>query len=234
MANVNNKKASDNRKESVKGVTPSGEALFAKLIVPDTKFDPDGIYSLKFKLPDGPDADALINKINTVTDAAFQEAVDKAPNPAAAKKIKRADPSYSRELDNQTGEETGNWLFNFKMKASGVSKRTGRPWERKPAIFDAHGKPITSFKDNADIWNGSVIRVAYELRPFYSPSFGAGCSQVLEAVQVLKLVSGTAKSADAFGFDVEEGFTVDETSTPFDTPAEDETPVSDVNGDVDF
>ena len=89
MANVNNNtKASDNRKESVKGVTPAGEALFAKLIVPDTKFDPDGIYSLKLRLPDGEEADALIRRIDDVAEASYQEAVSKAPNPAAAKKIK--------------------------------------------------------------------------------------------------------------------------------------------------
>lgn len=237
MANVNNTNRNsnkcDNRKESVKGVTPIGEALFPKLIVPDTKFDPDGTYSLKFRLPDGPEADALISKIDSVAEASHQEAIENAPNPAAARKIKKAEPSYSREYDPQTGEDTGNWLFNFKMKASGVSKRTGRPWERKPAIFDAQRKPISGLKENGEIWNGTQLRVAYELRPFYSPSFGAGCSQILEAVQILKLVSGTVRTADDYGFSVEEGYSQEE-STPFDVPAEEELPKSDVNGDADF
>jgi len=63
------------------------------------------------------------------------------------------------------------------------------------------------------------VKVAFELRPFYVASFGAGCSQVLEAVQVLKLVSGNARSADDFGFTSEDGgFTAQDTqdSTPFD------------------
>ena len=115
------------------------------------------------------------------------------------------------------------------MTASGVSKKTGRPWQRKPAIFDSQGTPITSFKENNDIWNGTVLKVAYELRPFYSPSFGAGCSQVLNAVQIIKLVAGSSRNAEDFGFAAEDGYSVME-DTPFDA----ESPKSDVNGDVDF
>lgn len=234
MAGTTTKK-SDNRTSGIKGVTPAGEAVYPKLIVPDTKFDPDGTYSIKLRLPDGQEADSLIAKIDAVREQAYQDAVADAPNPVAAKRVKRAEPSYSRELDNQTGEETGNWLFNFKMKASGTSKRTGKFWTRKPGLFDAQGTPITKFSSNDDIWSGSLVKIAYELRPYNSPSFGAGCTQALEAVQVLKLVKGNARSADDFGFGVEEGYAVAE-GTPFDgdTPFDVEAPKSDENGDVDF
>ena len=221
-------KKSDTRSSSsgrnnsgVSGVTPAGEAVFPKIVVPETKFDADGTYSLKLRLPDGPEADTLIAKIDEVRELAHQMAVNDAPNAAAAKKIKMADPSYGRELDRETGEETGNWLFNFKMKASGVSKKTGKPWSRKPALFDAKGQPIIGMTKNEEIWTGSVVKIAYELRPFYSPSFGAGCSQNLQAVQVIELVSGEGRSAENFGFGEEDGsFFASATpdTAPFDMP----------------
>lgn len=212
---------SSSNNTGVSGVTPAGEAVFPKIVVPETKFDADGTYSLKLRLPDGPEADTLIAKIDEVRELAHQMAVNDAPNAAAAKKIKMADPSYGRELDRETGEETGNWLFNFKMKASGVSKKTGKPWSRKPALFDAKGQPIIGMTKNEEIWTGSVVKIAYELRPFYSPSFGAGCSQNLQAVQVIELVSGEGRSAEDFGFGEEDGsFFASATpdTTPFDMP----------------
>lgn len=220
--NTSNTNKSDTR-TSVTGVTAAGEAVFPKLVQPDTKFDPDGTYSLKLRLPDGPDADALIAKIDAVREEAHASAVADAPNAAVAKKIKMADPSYGRELDRETGEETGNWLFNFKMKASGVSKKTGKPWSRKPALFDAKGQPITTLTKNDDVWTGSIVKVAFELRPFYSPSFGAGCSQNLQAIQIIELVSGEGKSAEDFGFGEEDGsfFVESPDSTPFDAAVKD-------------
>lgn len=220
MSTKNTTKKSDTR-TSVTGVTAAGEAVFPRLVLPDTKFDPDGTYSLKLRLPDGHDANALIAKIDTVREQAHELAVEDAPNAAAAKKIKMADPSYGRELDRETGEETGNWLFNFKMKASGVSKKTGKAWSRKPALFDAKGQPITTLTKNEDVWTGSVVKVAYELRPFYSPSFGAGCSQNLQAIQIIELISGEGKSAEDYGFGEEDGsfFVESPDATPFDAAA---------------
>ena len=226
-----------NNNVGVSGVTPAGEAVFPKIVAPDMKFDVDGMYSLKLRLPDGPDADKLIAKIDEVRELAHQMAVDDAPNAAAAKKIKMADPSYARELDRETGEETGNWLFNFKMKASGVSKKTGKSWSRKPALFDAKGQPIVGMTKNEEIWTGSIVKVAYELRPFYSPSFGAGCSQNLQAVQVIELVSGEGKSAEDFGFGEEDGSFFASTTpdtTPFDMPSSPEKDGREGKADGDF
>lgn len=221
--NNSNNKNSDNRNNTkgITGVTPAGEAVFPKVIKPDTKFDPDGAYSLKLRIPDGPEADELIALIDSVREAAFEEAVENAPNAVAKKKVKMADPSYSRDLDRETGEDTGNWLFNFKMKASGVSKKTGKAWTRKPALFDSKGTPITNLTKNTDIWSGSVVKVAFELRPFYSPSFGAGCSHNLLAIQIIELVSGEGKTAEDFGFSEEEGgfATSAPDATLFDSPA---------------
>ncbi len=217
--NDNNIKGNNRQDKSVHGTTPIGVAVYPNLVVPNTRFEDNGTYSLKLRLPDGPEADKLIAKIDEVQEQAFIDAVADAPNAVAKKKIKKSEPSYTRDLDRDTGEDTGHWLFNFKMKASGVSKKTGKRWTRKPALFDAKGVPITNLTKNEDIWTGSVVRVAYELRPYYSPSWGALCSQSLQAVQIIELVSGEGKSAGDFGFGEEDGsFSAESATTSFDAP----------------
>ena len=232
--NSRNGSSGDNRQDnkSVKGTTPAGEAVFPRLVEPSTKFDDDGVYSLKLRIKDSPEADKLIAQIEAVQEQAFNAAIEAALNPVAKKKIKRAEPSYTRDLDRDTGEDTGHWLFNFKMKASGVSKKTGKAWTRKPALFDSKGKPITHFTKNEELWSGSIVKVAFELRPFVSPSFGAGCSQTLQAVQVIECVSGDGKTAQAYGFDEEEdGFSTP--TAPVYQPFDGRSNVSGKDGDDD-
>lgn len=105
----------------------------------------------------------------------------------------------------ENDEPTGEYEFNFKMKASGVSKKTGKPWTRKPAVFNAKGKPMSD-EEKAKVGGGSVVKVAYEITPFYTAALGAGVSLRLEAVQVLELKSFQARDASAFGFGEEEGY----------------------------
>lgn len=202
----------------VKGVTAAGEVLYPRLTEPDTKFNPEGMYSVKLRLPSDDSATQdLIDLIESIIDEAYRQAEEEAKTPQAKARIKRASPSYEEELDNNTGEPSGYITFNFKMKASGVSKQ-GRPWVRKPVIFDAKGNPLTD--PALSIWGGSILKVAFELTPFNVPALGVGCSQKLTAVQVIELRSGYDNTADSYGFGVEEGFTMaagaqTEEDTPF-------------------
>lgn len=186
-------------------IAPAGVALYPKFNEPDTKFKAEGQYSVKLRLS-AEDAQELIDEIDSLADEAFETALSEAKNEREKKKIKRADPAYSAEED-EDGKETGNFLFNFKMTASGVSKKTGKEWTRTCPVFDAKRKPIDL--KNILIGSGSVVKVAYVLSPF-STAIGVGVSLRLEAVQVLELREWGNRDASAFGFGDEEGFEAEE------------------------
>lgn len=65
-------------------------------------------------------------------------------------------PVFTEETD-ENGDDTGRVLVKFKMKASGVGKRTGKKFTMRPDIFDARGKKI----DNPpQIGGGSELKVS--------------------------------------------------------------------------
>lgn len=192
----------------IKGITPAGIAVYPRLNEPDTKFDPNGTYSVRLKLTDE-EAAPLIDIIDKLIDEAFEEAVEEAKTPAAKKKIKRADVPYKAEEDDQ-GEPTGYTLFNFKRKASGVTKE-GKAWAYTCPVFDAKLKPVDLTK--VQIGGGSTIVVSYSAVPFNVPALGVGASLRLEAVQLLDLKEWGAKDASSFGFGVSDGFEAEEVST---------------------
>lgn len=189
-------------------ITPAGTALYPKLGEPDTKFKAEGTYSVKLRL-NGADADELIAICDAATEEAYTDAIAEAKNERDKKKIKRADPSYTPEED-EDGNETGCMLFNFKMVASGISKKDNKPWTRVCPVFDAKRKPIDPKK--IKIGSGSIVKVAYDAMPFYTAALGAGCSLRLEAVQVLELHEWGNKDAASFGFGEEDGYDTVETT----------------------
>lgn len=194
----------------IKGNTPKGVASWPRLHEPDTKFKDEGEYSIKLRLS-GSAAAELVAVLEAAADESYEaakkqiaEAKAKEKNPKRRAEIKeRADVPYKELYEND--EPTGEYEFNFKMKASGVSKKTGKPWTRKPAVFNAKGKPMSD-EEKAKVGGGSVVKVAYEITPFYTAALGAGVSLRLEAVQVLELKSFQARDASAFGFGEEEGY----------------------------
>ena len=182
--------------------TPKGVAIFPYLNKPDTKWKPEGEFKTKQRIPTE-DAEKLIEIIEAAQAEAEAEAKVKAKAKNKLKSVKAADLPYSAELDDNE-EETGNTLFNFKSTASGVSKKTGKEWSRKLAIFDAKGKPLKK-----DIYGGSTLIVAFTAEPWVNPKFEYGVKLQMEAVQVIDLVStggGAIRSASAFGFGEEEGY----------------------------
>lgn len=174
--------------------TPKGTAYWAKLFRPDTKFDADGVYSVKLRLPS-----AAAEKVTDYISTMMGESVEKAKkeNPTKKGSIKPANPPYVDVYDAD-GNETGEVEFNFKQKA--VIKTRRGTMEKKPAVFDAKGKPIT---DDVDVGNGSTIKVAYEAIPYYTSMAGAGVSLRLTAVQLIDLKSG---GLGGFSFEAEEGY----------------------------
>ena len=212
--------------------SPAGKALYPKLQVPDTKFKPEGEYSVKLLLSEA-EAARILEQCEAAQEEAFQKKFEeeqaKKPKMKAEKiaaEIKRAPLPVKPHTDPETGDETGEWTAFFKTKASGVSKK-GEKWERKFALFDAKAQGISG--KLAPIWSGSVLKVSYSVDPFCT-AIGAGCTLRIQAVQILQLKSGGARDAGEYGFGAEDdGYSYspaddaydDTADAPFDADAAD-------------
>ena len=189
---------STTKKNRVYYTSPRGVAKYITVTKPDTKFKAEGEYRVTLLLPkDSPKAHQLVAQIDQAMEASLLEA--QAAN--KGKKLKLANTPYKDDVDKE-GNETGNIAFAFKAKASGARK-DGTIWNFKPTLYDAKGQRITK---DLSIWGGTEVKIGYEIRPYFTQMVGAGITLTLQAVQILKLVSGGARDASAFGFQAEEGF----------------------------
>lgn len=187
-------------------VTPKGTAIFPRLNSPDTKFKAEGVYEVKLAFdPDTPGLDELRRRARAIVDAEYQRVVEKLTSdgkPGLAKKITKSDP-FKAEEDPQTGEATGRVFIKARMNASGISKKTGKPWTRRPDIFDARGNRLAR---PPLIGGGTELKLAVELAPYYAAADKVvGCSFRLEAAQIIRLVSFGERDAGGYGFGAEEG-----------------------------
>jgi len=184
-------------------VTPKAEALWPRLNEPDTKFNPEGDYSvaLVFERNDK-DFKKLSATLKQARDARFAEWARE--NPKLARKAKPA-PVFAKDVD-EDGNDTGRILVRFKMRAGGTSKRTGKTFTMKPDIFDAQGVKLD---EPPGIGNGSILKVAYSLGAGgYVPAAGKFyLSPQLNAVQIIELVEFGKRDAESYGFAAEEGYT---------------------------
>ena len=190
--------------DNIKCVTEVGKAIYPHLNKPDTRFQKEGVYKVTLELSPV-NAKNLLKHIDDGIKLATKD----------SKSNKTAQLPYKTD-------ENGNMQFNFKCKASGVSK-TGQNWEQKPKVFDSKGTPIS--KDIL-VWGGTTMKVAYEIIPYSNNMLGSGVSLRLKAVQVHELVSGGGASADSYGFKEEANGYVAETVDSF--------PEAEVNGQEDF
>lgn len=191
-------------------ITPRGVAVFCMVNQPSVKFKKEGEYTIKLAFT-AEEAQPLIELLKPLLTEAVEEQ-KKTLKPAAKKTLKIAEP-WSVELDEETGDETGRLLFNFKMLAKVTSKKTGDIIELKPDLFDSRGNRIKP--GSVKIGSGSECKVAFTTRGYYMASDNkAGLTLDLQAVQVLRLVEWTGgMSAEAYGFEEEEGFDSSEFST---------------------
>ena len=187
-----------------------GNALWAKLFEPDTKFDANGVYSISLVLPEV-DASEMCEYLDGLVEAKFDDEVKAKP---ALKNQLSKNPPYSPVYDRETGDATGEIEFKFKLKAK-VNTRDGRTFEQKVAVVDAKRTPM---KDEIAVGNGSDVKVAFEPMPYMvAGTKMVGVSLRLKAVQVINLVEYGSPATSVF--DEEDGF-VAEASTPSNTVAE--------------
>lgn len=193
--------------------TKAGEALWVNAFVPDTKFDENGVYNMKFRLS-GEDAMELQETVDKHHSNSKARAKEENPK----KKIKEASLPYTEVFD-EDGNETGELEFTFKQKAVITTKKG--PMDKSVAVFDAKGNPITK---PIGIGNGSEVIVAYEPYLYHVGSMGAGVTLRFKGLQILKLVAPPSKDgegASSFGFQKqEEGYESNKESS--DDHSEDE------------
>lgn len=194
----------------------AGTFMYPHLTEPDTKYKKEGEYNLKLRLS-ASDSAALKAMVKDEYISAIKSATERFNAMPVSKRkgrdLKRA--QLGTKVYDDNGNETGEVDFTFKMIASGV--KNGKTWNRKPAIFDAKCKPVG---DNVQIWGGTTGKVNFIVMPYYQEaSCEAGIALKLEAVQIIKLNSGSTQAAVPSGFTVvDDGFDTDEYVS--DTPAQ--------------
>ena len=186
-----------------------GSALWAKVQEPDTKFDPDGTYSISVLVPET-EAQEMCEYLDDIVDKAYAEEIKNSPKKKAALSTRKG---YDYNYD-QEGNQTDLIEFKIKLKAK-VNRQDGTSFSQKPIVVDAKRQPL-----NPDIavGNGSDVKVAFEPRPYVMNSTKqVGVSLRMKGVQVINLVEyGNSVSTM---FDEEEGYVVESApiaSTPFD------------------
>jgi len=170
--------------------TPRGRTSWLKLWTPDTKFNVDGEYGGKL-IMDNSDATELMEMLDAAHTLAVDAAVEETGK--ARNKIRVTDPY---EVDQETGDVT----IKLKLKAK-VTTKDGKTFDQKPAVFDAKRQPIAK---EIPLWNGSLVRISFQIIPYYTALAGAGLSLRLRNAQVIEALAGGGDSASMF--DDEDGY----------------------------
>ena len=163
-------------------ISELGEAIYPHLNKPDVKFNENGEYKVTLKIPE-----AKAKGMIATYEEAIQNSISEAEQQLKGKKVKLAPKPYT--------VENGFALFKYKMKATGINRKTKEPFSQRPALFDAKKNPLNP--SSCNIWGGSKMKIAYVLRSYYSPALGAGVTAQLKAVQIIELVEGN-KQMDLF------------------------------------
>lgn len=217
--------------------SPKGAASYPWLNRPDTKFNPAGTYTTRLIIPAleaqefASFLDEQFAEATTVaTQEAYKVALVKTPNLPFAKfqeKVKLNDKPYKYVTDD-TGEETGDIIVNFKSNASFVDKKTGKVVPLPIRLFDSTGAATKVI-----IGGGSTIKLAFQVVP-YAMAQGMGISLRIQAVQVLSVNTFGGSTGDSFGFGKEEGFKNNEDNEFTEEAEEDEEVTEPSDEDPDF
>ena len=189
--------------------TPKGLAQWVKVFTADTKYNAEGVFSMKLRIGEA-DAENLCMQLDSLTDAIYAKSLKE--NPKLKTKLTKRTP-YEQVLDDE-GNETGVVEFTLKTKAV-ITAKDGATFANKVAVFDAKAKPIT---EEIKIGNDSVMKASFEPISYMMQSTKeASVSLRLKSVQVIDLISFGAANP----FEEEEGYKFEESSKP-ETTAEEE------------
>ena len=174
-----------------------GSAQWAKVLEPDTKWNPLGDYSINLQMSQANSAE-MCERLEQIVQEEFNKAIKEKP---PLKNTLTTQAVVNTVYDKETGDDTGKVEFKFKLKAKG-QRKDGSYYEQQPAVIDAKKQPLP--KDML-IGNGSRVKVAFEPIPYIMQSTKkVGVSLRLKAVQVIDLVEYGNSATSVF--DEEDGF----------------------------
>jgi hypothetical protein len=223
-------------------MSPKGKFRYPKLNEMDwgtekhKKKDPEYNVQLVLKA-DSPEAKKLIKDLEPFYEEAKAKGAEgfKALSVKTRKELEKDGVKgpkiaslYETIYDKETEEPTGEIAFRFKMKAKGVSKKTGKPYEKTPVIFDAKGNRMVKLPT---IWGGTVGKVKFEPYPYYADGQNTcGLSLFFVGIQIIELVTAGGASAESMGFEEEEGYEYSEADAAPVKDFSDETADDDTGG----
>ena len=175
-----------------KGKTPKGMAMYPYLKNPETYEGNEIGYTIQL----------ILSEKDTKS---FIAILEKELSVAQAETFKGKKWARTPHLSYRENSD-GDIVFKFKTKHV-IKTKAGDEIKRTVPIFDSKGKPI-----DVSIGNGSIVRLAYTIIPYHKSSTNNGLTLYLDAVQVINLVEyqGTHSTAEAFGFEEEEGYSSDD------------------------
>ena len=205
----------------VRMTSPRGTFIHPHLTEPDMKFPKNGIGSYHVKLAlDADEAAKLQDSLHPLLMEFVQAGLNGRGEKIAPASLKKAAiAAIGEEEFDEDGNETGRFIFKFKLPEK-VVLPSGKSWTLSPKLFDAAAKPIL---DKPAIWTGSEGKINFEVRPYFmetSKTFGLSLRVI--GVQILKLVSGGGANAADMGFGAEEGYVSEGTDGGFEAEAEDD------------
>jgi hypothetical protein len=164
---------------------PLGRAIYPALKRPDTKFNELGIYKANVSVP-LKEAAGVMEQLSNI----YKQHTGKAP-------AKADNTMWKLEVDEETGEETGNVIFKCTVKNV---LRNGVIWDRRPKQFDAKMNPI-----DVDPRGGSEMYVSASV---YAWSAGGKKGVTIQplAIQVINLIEGIGSNPESYGFQKRDGF----------------------------
>lgn len=207
-----------------KRATPVAEMVQGFIQTPSTKYsdDPNGEYTITIRFTGEEEGFDAFKKW---ADDTAKKAAAKAKEENPSAKQYKIHPLLQKEVNDETGKETGNWVF--KASQTGSWKDGGF---RPLPVYTPGGSPWPKAKR---IGRGSKVSISFSLgSPYAAASLKlVGVKAWLQAVQVVELEEYSGPSADDFGFTVDPDadehldLTAEEAEAPFgadgaDTPGD--------------
>lgn len=172
------------KREFINGVTPEGLAQYAYLSKPEVWEGKEIGYTITLRMNDK-DTQDFLDKLNGILEKAKENG-----------KKWRKEPFMGIHKDAE-----GHIVFKFKA-SSKVTTRGGETIKRTIPIVDAKCQPL----DVKYLGDGTVVKVAYSLSPYWVSSAVNGIGLYLSAVQVIKYVPFVSGKGNSYGFKVEDGY----------------------------